>query len=235
MTTPAIKVENLDAWYGQAQALRGVSFEVAPREIVGLVGRNGAGKSTFLRVVTGLHRERRGRISFDGIDASSMSTASIARLGVSFVREGGTLPMSLSVEENLAIGQLLAKYRQKAPLTVDEILDRIPLLAPLRKRPAGALSGGQRQSLALAVAFVSRPSILLLDEPSGGLSPQTAAGIFELITQLVNDAEVTALVVEQNPVWLEKLSARTFVLEVGRLDSFETNRGVESAGEVSVP
>jgi branched-chain amino acid transport system ATP-binding protein len=218
MTTPAIRIENLDAWYGQARALREVSFEVAPREIVGLLGRNGAGKSTLLRAITGLHRERRGRVAFGETDASALPASDIARLGVSFVREGGAVPMSLTVEENLAVGQLLARYRKQVPLTVDDILDRIPLLAPLRRRAAGALSGGQRQALVLAVAFVSKPSILLLDEPSGGLSPQTATGVFELISQLVADAELTALIVEQNPVWLEKLSARTFLLEVGRLD-----------------
>jgi branched-chain amino acid transport system ATP-binding protein len=219
MTAPAIRIENVGAWYGQAAALREIAFEVAPREIVGLLGRNGAGKSTLLRTITGLHRERRGLVAFDGTDASTMSAPDIARLGVSFVREGGAVPMSLTVEENLAVGQLLARYRKQDPMTVDEILDRIPLLAPLRKRQAGALSGGQRQALVLAIAFVSKPSILLLDEPSGGLSPQTAAGIFDLIAQLVAEARVTALIVEQNPIWLEKLSARTLLLEVGRIDA----------------
>jgi branched-chain amino acid transport system ATP-binding protein len=217
MSTSAISVSHLSAWYGQARAVHDVSIEVRQGEIVGLLGRNGAGKTTLLRSITGLHLERTGTIRFGDTDASRLSAAQVARLGVSFVREGGAMPMSMTVEENLVVGQMLAKYRGRKPLTVEEILDRIPLLAPLRKRQAGVLSGGQRQSLALAIAFISQPSILLLDEPSGGLSPQTASGIFDLIGDLVAEAGLTVLVVEQNAVWMERLSARSFVLEVGVL------------------
>jgi branched-chain amino acid transport system ATP-binding protein len=214
-----MSISHLSAWYGQARAVHDVSIDVRQGEIVGLLGRNGAGKTTLLRSITGLHHERTGTVKFGDTDASHLSAAQIARLGVSFVREGGAMPMSMTVEENLVIGQMLAKYRGRAPLTVDEILDRIPLLVPLRKRQAGVLSGGQRQSLALAIAFISQPSILLLDEPSGGLSPQTAAGIFDLIGTLVTEAALTVLVVEQNAVWMERLSARSFVLEVGVLSA----------------
>jgi branched-chain amino acid transport system ATP-binding protein len=219
MSASGMSISHLSAWYGQARAVHDVSIDVRQGEIVGLLGRNGAGKTTLLRSITGLHHERTGTVKFGDTDASHLSAAQIARLGVSFVREGGAMPMSMTVEENLVIGQMLAKYRGRAPLTVDEILDRIPLLVPLRKRQAGVLSGGQRQSLALAIAFISQPSILLLDEPSGGLSPQTAAGIFDLIGTLVTEAALTVLVVEQNAVWMERLSARSFVLEVGVLSA----------------
>jgi branched-chain amino acid transport system ATP-binding protein len=218
MRSAGISIENLSAWYGQARALQNVSLEVAPGQIVGLLGRNGAGKSTLLRSITGLHGERDGRIRYGDVDATRMNAAEISRHGVSFVREGASLPMSMTVEENLENGQLLAKYRREKALGIDEMLDRIPLLGPLRKRQAGVLSGGQRQALALAVAFISRPAVLLLDEPSGGLSPQTAAGIFELVGDLVSEAGLTVMVVEQNGVWLGKLGATSHVLTVGVMD-----------------
>jgi branched-chain amino acid transport system ATP-binding protein len=219
--TSEISIKGLSAWYGQARALHEVNFEVGAGEIVGLLGRNGAGKSTLMRSITGLHTERVGTIRYGDFDASRATAAEIARHGVSFVREGAALPMSMTVEENLENGQLLAKYRGRKPGDIDEILERIPLLIPLRKRVGGVLSGGQRQALALAVAFISKPSVLLLDEPSGGLSPQTAANIFDLVGTAVAEAGITVMVVEQNGVWLEKLSATTHVLSVGVMDTAE--------------
>lgn len=218
MDTPAISIRGLSAWYGQARALDRVNLDVAPGRIVGLLGRNGAGKSTLLRSIAGLHQERIGEVRYGDFDASRAGAAEIARRGVSFVREGAKLPMSMTVEENLENGQLLAGYRGRRPGDIGEMLERIPILAPLRKRAGGVLSGGQRQALALAVAFISKPTVLLLDEPSGGLSPQTATTVFELIGALAAESGATVIVVEQNSVWLDRLGATTHILNLGAID-----------------
>jgi branched-chain amino acid transport system ATP-binding protein len=213
----ALRVEDLNAWYGQAQVLRNVSLHVEPGEVVGLLGRNGAGKTTLLKAVSGLHRQQRSRVWLGEKEVTGLATHEIAKLQVSVVREGGKMPLSMTVAENIELGIRLSRLRGAASRTVEETLDAFPLLQSLHKRPAGVLSGGQRQTLSLAVAYASRPELLLLDEPSAGLSPQTARGVFDIIASLVAAGDLAALVVEQNAMWLEGLSSRNYVLEVGQI------------------
>jgi len=217
MTQNALVVRGLSAWYGQARALENINLDIATGETVGLLGMNGAGKSTLLRCLIGLHRERRGTIEILGHDATKSTPVDIAKLGVSFVREGAAMPLSLTVEEHLDMGRRLARLRGLPAPAVDDIFDQVPLLRPLTGRQAGVLSGGQRQALALASAFASSPRLLLLDEPSGGLSPQTASGVFDLIQQEVDDKGLTVMVVEQNRFWLDRMNTRAQVLEVGAM------------------
>lgn len=210
----SLTVERLAAWYGQARALDDISVRVDDGDIVGVLGRNGAGKTTLLRSIAGLHGRIRGAIHLDGTLITGLRADTIALRSLTLLREGGQLPASLSVIENLLLGQRLARRRGRSARTLDEIWRWFPLLEPLRDRKAGLLSGGQRQALALAVAFVSRPSLLLLDEPSAGLAPSVARELFATIRQLATTG-VTVLIVEQYPAWLIGLAARGYLLEVG--------------------
>jgi branched-chain amino acid transport system ATP-binding protein len=209
-----LAVEHLGAWYGQARALDDISVRVDDGEIVGVLGRNGAGKTTLLRSIGGLQGRIDGAIHLDGKRISGLRADTIALRGLTLLREGGQLPVSLTVTQNLRLGQRLARRRGKSPRTLDEMWPWFPLLEPLRDCKAGLLSGGQRQALALAVAFISRPSLLLLDEPSAGLAPPVARELFATIRQL-SMTGVTVLIVEQYPAWLLGLAPRGYLLEVG--------------------
>jgi branched-chain amino acid transport system ATP-binding protein len=209
-------VRELDAWYGQAQALFAVRLQVAPGEIAGIIGRNGAGKSTLLRSLAGAHATRSGRVRFGDHELSRMAAHEIAALGISLVREGGRVFTSLTVEQNLRLGQQTAAVRNRPPRSLDEIWRWFPILEQFRRRQAGFLSGGQRQALALGMAFVSDPNLLLLDEPSAGLAPSVAFQIFETIRDLTTEG-MSILVAEQNLAWLTGLATRVYGLETGRV------------------
>ncbi len=211
-----LQLREVSAWYGQACALWGVSLTLAKGEVVGVLGRNGAGKTTLLRSIAGLQRRVEGQILFRGTSIERMRAHEISRLGLALLREGGKLPASLSVRQNLALGQRLARSRGKEGRELADVWRWFPMLEPLVERKAGLLSGGQRQALALAVAFVSEPEVILLDEPSAGLSPPVAQELFAIIGQLA-DAGATVLVVEQQPAWLEGLARRAYLLEIGKM------------------
>ncbi len=211
-----LDLRKLSAWYGQAQVLWDVDLTVADGEVVGLLGRNGAGKTTLLRSIAGLHSKRRGQIAMGSVDASAHRADEVARLGVALVREGARLPASLSVVQNLRLGQRLANAKGRTGRSLDDVWQWFPILQPLADRKAGLLSGGQRQALALAVAFASEPEVLLLDEPSAGLAPPVARALFDTIGQLAG-AGMSVLVVEQHPAWLVGLAHRACLLEVGRV------------------
>lgn len=212
-----LAVTDLSAWYAQAQALRNVTLSVDEGDIVGVFGRNGAGKTTLLRAIARLHTAMTGTMAMGGVELHKLTTTSVARQGLSLVREGAVLPLTLTVEENVKMGASLCKLRRVDPRTLDEIWETFPLLAQLRTKRAGVLSGGQRQTLALAVAYISRPKLLLLDEPSAGLSPQTSRSVFEVIRQLADTSGVTALIVEQRPAYLEGIAKRNYLLELGEV------------------
>ena len=212
----SLKVRGLSASYGQAQVLWDVDFEVEDGQVVGILGRNGAGKTTLLRALCGLHPGVRGQVLLDGTNVAGRSANDIARGGISVLREGGKLASSLTVIQHLGLGQRLAGLRRKDPVPTTEVWQWFPLLEPLQSRKAGLLSGGQRQALALAVAFVARPRWLLLDEPSAGLAPPVARDLFNTVGQLASTG-VTILVVEQAPAWLDGIATRAHVLEVGRI------------------
>ncbi len=226
----SLKIDRLSAAYGQARALWDICIEARGGSVVGMLGRNGAGKTTLLRAIAGLHPRVQGSILADGQEIRGMRADSIALRGVALVRESGRLPSSLSVGENLLLGQRLARLRGRKGRTLEEIWHWFPILEPLQQRKAGLLSGGQRQALALASAFVAEPSILLLDEPSAGLAPPVARELFAVIAQLAGSG-MTVLVVEQQPAWLIGLAQQCYLLEVGRVvDEGPVEKLIENAG-----
>jgi len=212
----ALQVSKLSAWYGQARALWDVSLEVADGEIVGVLGRNGAGKTTLLRSIAGLQPRIDGDVTLNDAPLAALRANDIALRGLALLREGGKLPASLTVSQNLALGRRLARMRGKAGREPAEVWHWFPMLEALQERRAGLLSGGQRQALALAVAFVSEPTLMLLDEPSAGLSPPVAQDLFATIGQLAS-AGATVLIVEQHPAWLLGVARRGYLLEIGKV------------------
>jgi branched-chain amino acid transport system ATP-binding protein len=218
MTTPdaALAVEDLKAWYGQARALFGVDLAVRPGQIVGVLGHNGAGKTTLLRSIAGVHRSRSGAIRLRGTDIRARSADAIARSGLSLVREGARVFDSMTVGENLALGRQLARRRRAGPPALDAVLDVFPALRDRLDVKGALLSGGQRQMLSLARALLSRPTVLLLDEPSAGLAPAVAKEVFDAVRTLAGDG-VALLLTEQNPHWLRGLADTVYLLESGKV------------------
>jgi ABC-type branched-subunit amino acid transport system ATPase component len=211
-----LQVARLSAWYGEARALWDVAVRVARGEVVGILGRNGAGKTTLLRSIAGLQSRIEGDIALNGQRLTGLRTDDIALRGLAMSRESGKLPASLTVLQNLALGQRLARKKGKGSRTLADVWKWFPLLEPLQERKAGLLSGGQRQGLSLAVAFISEPEVMLLDEPSAGLSPPVAHALFKTIRQFA-DAGTSVMMVEQHPAWLIGVADRGYLLEVGRV------------------
>lgn len=214
--TPALRVGDLTAWYGPAAALRNITIEVQPNEAVALLGANGAGKTTLLSSIARLHRKVDGRILLDGDDITREATSAVAMRGVSYARERAPVITKMSVDENIRMGEMLARRRGREPLERDLLWDYFPILAEKAGDHAGLLSGGQRQMLALAIAFVSRPRLLLLDEPSAGLSPIVAGPVFEAIHRMCSEG-VSLLLAEQNADWVQGMATRAYMLENGRI------------------
>jgi branched-chain amino acid transport system ATP-binding protein len=211
-----LQVNRLSAWYGPAQALWEVDIKVGLGEVVGILGRNGAGKSTLMRSIAGLQARVSGEVLLAGDILNAVPAHGRARRGISLVREGGKLPGSLSVRENIRLGMRLGQLRARPARTFDEVIEWFPMLEPFLDRRSELLSGGQRQALALAVAFVTSPTALLLDEPSAGLAPKVAQELFAVLKRLAS-AGYTILVVEQHPGWLLGFADRGYLLEVGRV------------------
>ncbi len=209
-------IDNLFAWYGQARVLNDISLTVNQGEVVGILGHNGAGKTTLVRAIAGLHGQCRGDIALGGLPIAGLKPNEIALRGLSLLREGSRLPASLTVRQNLILGQRLAKARGATPRDIESVWTWFPMLEPLRDRRAGLLSGGQRQALALAVCFISAPALLLLDEPSAGLAPPVARELFALIARIAGTGLPT-LIVEQHPGWLIGLTSEVYLLEVGAI------------------
>ena len=214
-TTPVLSVRGVDAWYGAAQALFGVDLHVAPGEVVGLLGRNGAGKSTTFNAVMNLQARSAGEILLDGAPIGGRSADAIARAGVGWVPEDRRIFTNLTVRENLELARFAAGGRD--PVTVEELLDSLPLLDKLIGRRGNQLSGGEQQLVAVARALVSRPRLLLLDEPTEGLAPLIVEGIAAAIQRLPEMFDVSILVAEQNLPFITDLTSRVYVLETGRV------------------
>jgi branched-chain amino acid transport system ATP-binding protein len=211
-----LAIDRLKVAYGNVVALAGVSLAVAPGEIVALIGAIGAGKSTLMKAVMGLVRLGEGSISFDGASLAGRRTFERASLGIAYVPEGRGTLRQLSVRENLLMG---AFARRRDPAIADDfarVLKRFPPLAERLALPAGTLSGGQQQMLVIGRALMSRPKLLLLDEPSLGLAPLIAADIFRTIASLT-ETGVSVLLVEQNAHAALKLAKRAYVIEMGRI------------------
>jgi len=214
VTSPLLRIEDLEAGYGAIAALRGVTLEVRAGEIVTLIGSNGAGKSTLLRSVSGLVRPRRGRIVLDGEDIGSARPDQIVRLGVCHVPEGRRIFANLSVLENLQMGGYVR--RGSIAETLEQVLSLFPRLRERLKQAGGTLSGGEQQMLAIGRALMAQPRLLLLDEPSLGLAPRLVQQIFEII-RTIHAAGTTVVLVEQNAHQALRIASRAYVLETGSL------------------
>ncbi len=211
-----LSLEGVDAFYGDLQALHGVSFAVQPGEIVALVGANAAGKTTTLRVVSGLLAPRDGRVTFEGQDIASVPAHRRVALGIVQVPEGRRLFPFMTVRENLLLGAHPTAARVWIEQSLEEVLALFPVLAERRDQLAGSLSGGEQQMCAIGRALMARPKLLMLDEPTLGLAPILVRRIFETV-QAINGRGVTVLLVEQNVRQALALAHRGCVLENGRL------------------
>ena len=211
-----LEINAVDAYYGDLQALWGISMQVNDGELVALVGPNGAGKTTTLRVISGLLKPAKGSILFDGHSLGSESIHKIVELGISQVPEGGKVFTSMSVLENLELGAFSAKARGVKDQSLKWVYQIFPRLEERQKQRAGTLSGGERQMLAIGRALMSKPKLLMLDEPSFGLAPLLVEQMFEMIGQ-INRQGVTILLVEQNVRAALELAQRAYVIENGRI------------------
>ena len=210
-----LSIKGVDAYYGHLQALWDVSLEVNEGELVALIGPNGAGKTTTLRVITGLLKPASGSVHFNDQCLDREEAHDIVGLGISQVPEGGRIFAGMSVLENLELGAFLSKARAVKDESLKWVYGIFPVLEERKEQRAGTLSGGERQMLAIGRALMSKPKLLLLDEPSFGLAPILVDHIFEMITE-INKQGVTILLVEQNIRAALELASRAYVIENGR-------------------
>ena len=211
-----LNVENVNVYYGNIQALYNVSFFVGKGEIVSLIGANGAGKSTVLKAISGVLTPRAGGIFLAGRNLVGLSPHRIVRMGVSLVPEGRGIFTNMNVMENLEMGAYTRDSREQVTESIREVFALFPRLKERQTQPAGTLSGGEQQMLAIGRAIVARPALVLLDEPSMGLSPLLVREIFRLIRK-INEAGTTILLVEQNAFMALSVAHRAYVLETGAL------------------
>lgn len=208
-----LSLKDFSVSYGQIKVIRNINIDVNPGEIVALIGCNGAGKTTILRTISGLIRPSSGTVNFDGQDISRTKPHQIVRMGLSHVPERRGIFANLTVYENLVVGGYIKKLTTS---DFDEVYTLFPRLKERRKQVAGTLSGGEQQMLAISRALLSRPRVMLLDEPSLGLAPQVTKSIFETIKK-INSTGTTVLLVEQNAQAALKVANRGYVLEVGEI------------------
>jgi branched-chain amino acid transport system ATP-binding protein len=213
---PLLELRDVKARYGPIRALHGVSLTVDEGEVVSILGANGAGKTTTLRAISGAVRKS-GDVAFDGRSIAKRAPESVARLGVAHVPEGRGLFGELTVWENLRMGAYVRGERKTFKQEAPRVLGYFPWLEARKSQQAGTLSGGEQQMLSLARALVSRPRLLMLDEPSLGLAPTVVQELFAIVTQLNADEGLSVLVVEQNANIALEASARAYVLEVGKV------------------
>ena len=211
-----LQVDNLNVYYGAIHALQGISFNVDEGEIVTLIGANGAGKSTTLRTLSGLLRSRTGFVKFKGQDLSTLPAEKIVELGMSHVPEGRKIFAPLSVKENLMMGAYTRNDQAEIQQTLERVYQSVPRLKERSGQYGGTLSGGEQQMLATARGLMSKPTLLLLDEPSMGLSPILVEEIFRIIVE-INKQGTSILLVEQNAQMALSIAHRAYVLETGRI------------------
>ena len=230
-----LTLENVHTYYGKSHILHGVAIEVGPGEVVGLLGRNGVGKSTTLKTIMGLVRPSEGRIVFESKDIAGAAPYRLARLGIGYVPEDRRIFRLLTVLENLRTGlDRLSVQAERRQELLDKVYASFPVLRERRNQVGGTLSGGEQQMLAIARALLARPKLLMLDEPSLGLAPQLVRTIFQVIRE-INRAGTTILLVEQNAGLALGIAKRGYVLETGTIvvtgsaDELATNDDVRRA------
>jgi branched-chain amino acid transport system ATP-binding protein len=211
-----LKIENLDVFYGDAQALDGVSLEIEEGAIVAIVGANGAGKTSLIRTIAGMHKPARGQIFFRGLDIAGWPSHKVCDLGIGQVAEGRQVFPSLSVAENLEMGAMLPRAREKHDKNLDHVCTLFPALAERRQQAAGTLSGGEQQMLAIGRCLMGAPDLVMFDEPSLGLAPTIVQSVLKTVRDL-NREGLTCVLVEQNVAVSLKLASHAYVLENGRI------------------
>jgi len=211
-----LRVEELDVFHGDAQALDGVSLDIGEGDIVAIVGANGAGKSSLIRTIAGMHRPARGRIVFRGTDIAGWPSHRVCDLGIGQVAEGRQVFPTLSVVENLAMGAMLPRARTDRARNLERVLTLFPVLSERARQPAGTLSGGEQQMLAVGRCLMGAPELVMFDEPSLGLAPAVAQALLRTIRDL-NLQGLTCVLVEQNVAVSLRLASRAYVLENGRI------------------
>ncbi len=211
-----LRVEDINVYYGNIQALKGISFHIDEGEIVTLIGANGAGKSTLLKTVSGLLKPKQGQIMYQGKSIGGKAAQTIVKQGISHVPEGRRVFANMTVEENLQLGAYLRKDRAGIKADLEKVFDLFPRMKERLKQPAGTLSGGEQQMLAMGRALMAKPKLLLLDEPSMGLAPLLVKTIFRIIEE-INNAGTTILLVEQNANLALSIADRAYVVETGKI------------------
>jgi branched-chain amino acid transport system ATP-binding protein len=227
-----MEVRNIETYYGPTMAIRGVSFDVPQGEIVTILGANGAGKTTILKTISGIMDPQKGSVSYEGREIQKMDPDRVVGLGISLVPEGRELFPFLSVRGNLQIGAYTRRDHAAVASDLERIFDYFPSLRERAGRPAGMLSGGEQQMVAIGRALMARPKMLLLDEPSLGLSPKLVKEIFEIVVRINRENGTTIVLVEQNANVALQIAHHGYILELGRIVMADTGAALLQKDDV---